>query len=272
MEYKPLYLKYKEKYYNLKGGISSETTNFNTIYLNRAISDAHLSANKLINVIDDNHRIITAESITSGLIASVLASIPYKGHIKYGGFIVYDIDAKKRLLGVEVTEENVYTRTCVEQMAYGALNNSNATISIAVSGNSMPHKKNYDKIGEVFIAIAGYNSESNIHIESDVYNFCEDIPEMCNIWKNDTEFGDKRYEYIKTGKNELGIRENMKYAPLQITESLSLYIRYKTVQKSLEMCYSFIKKNNLIVPNFIKNDKLTKNSVSKPNFFTVTNI
>lgn len=247
--YKDLYLKYKKKYAESKGGVSMDTTtdvtNFNLVHLNNAISDAHKSAYELIRTIDDDHKIITAESLTAGLISSVLASVPFGGHVKYGSYVTYDTDAKRVMLGV--TEEDVYTHKCVEQMSTGALKNSNASIAIAVSGNAMPHKNNNCKIGEVFIAIAGYTSNDNIYIETSVHNFCDYVTDICNKFYNDNKYGNARKEYIKSSAtNNLGLRKDMEYPSLQITETLALYIRYKTVQKALELCKDFITKKVLI--------------------------
>jgi len=81
-------------------------------------------------------QIATSESLTCGLIMSTLVDIPYLGYIKYGGFGVYDTDAKRVFNNVSV--DNVYTHKCAYQMAVGVLKNSNATIAIAVTGNAMP--------------------------------------------------------------------------------------------------------------------------------------
>ena len=55
MDYKNLYLKYKKKYAESKGGVTMQTTtditSFHLIHLNSAISDAHKSAFELIKII-----------------------------------------------------------------------------------------------------------------------------------------------------------------------------------------------------------------------------
>lgn len=87
-----------------------------------------------------NHQVVTAESLTGGLIFSTLANIPYGGGHKYGAFSVYDTDAKRIFLGVKAPD--VYTRQCAAEMAAGALRHSNASMAIAVTGNAMPDQSN----------------------------------------------------------------------------------------------------------------------------------
>lgn len=120
------------------------------------------------------------------MIFSTLVDIPLSGSSKYGCFGVYDTDAKRIFLGV--TEPNVYTHRCVKQMAAGALLNSNASIAIAVSGNAMPDQTKpemVDKLGEVFIGIAGYTGENKIKVSTKVYNFCGtqgNELDTCRLW------------------------------------------------------------------------------------------
>jgi nicotinamide mononucleotide (NMN) deamidase PncC len=77
------------------------------------------------------HKITTAESLTAGLIMATLVDIPIGGLHKYGCFGVYDTDAKRVFLGVKV--KDVYTHLCASQMSIGVLQNSNASIAIAVN-------------------------------------------------------------------------------------------------------------------------------------------
>ena len=53
------------------------------------------------------HQIATSESLTAGMIMSTLVDIPWAGYLKYGGFAVYDTDAKRVFNGVTV--DDVYT-------------------------------------------------------------------------------------------------------------------------------------------------------------------
>lgn len=68
-------------------------------------------------------RIITAESCTSGLVASTISSIPGASSVLWGGVVVYDRAAKMALLGFsegEVRGAKVYSAHVAEEMAYAA--------------------------------------------------------------------------------------------------------------------------------------------------------
>lgn len=96
--------------------------------------------------------VVTAESLTSGMIVSTLVNIPLYGSYIYGGFSTYDSDAKRKMLGVK--KGNVYTETTARQMAAGALENSRAMVSIAVTGHAGPVDKNkLEDLGVVDAAV-----------------------------------------------------------------------------------------------------------------------
>ena len=187
--------------------------------------------------VDRYLQIATSESLTCGLIMSTLVDIPWAGYAKYGGFGVYDTDAKRVFNNVKV--DNVYTHKCASEMAIGVLKNSNATIAIAVTGNAMPLNEHVDMIGEVFIGIAGYNKDGNIIYETTALNACntgddtlEKFRQTCFDW----------YDTIK--------RMNT-WNPRQRTATVSKEIRYYTVLKAYEQCIDFIKKYNPSVPDEI---------------------
>jgi hypothetical protein len=80
--------------------------------LNNIKAESHKSAYKLCEYLHNEsvrfkHNIATAESLTGGLIFSTLVDIPFYGYLKYGCFSVYDTDAKRIMLGVNVEDVNV---------------------------------------------------------------------------------------------------------------------------------------------------------------------
>ncbi len=226
---------------------------------------------------DNTHKIATAESLTAGLIFSTLVDIPFGGSYKYGGFDVYDSDAKRIMLGVKV--DNVYSHLCVKEMAIGILRNTNASLAIAVSGNAMATPEHKERIGEVFIGIAGYDTNDKIIVQTNVYNFCEDAKETCGLWYYYNKYKPLRIQELRTatliekelpmfppeelfkfsekGKS-LGITEGDIYAPLQLTETIAAYIRHKTTKQAFEDCNNFINNYNPQVPEFIYNDRLER--------------
>lgn len=95
--------------------------------------------------------IITAESVTAGLISARLVDIPMFGGCVYGGFVVYDTEAKRRMLGVE--QADVYTEAAAGEMAVGALRNSGAKVAVSATGNAGP-VDDVERLGVVDIGCA----------------------------------------------------------------------------------------------------------------------
>jgi len=102
---------------------------------------------------DYSVNVVTAESLTAGMIISYLVDIPFRGSYIYGGHAVYDSDAKRVFLGVR--EPNVYTEACSRQMARGAIDSSRALVGVAVTGDAGPvTKTNLYDLGVVNYAIS----------------------------------------------------------------------------------------------------------------------
>ena len=188
-------------------------------------------------------QIATSESLTAGLIMSSLVKLPIAGWCKYGGFAVYDTDAKRVYNSVKV--DDVYTHKCAKEMALGQLNNSTATLSIAVTGNAMPYFEERNRLGEVFIGIAGYRAGDDVIIyETHMVNGCLD--ERINLT-------DKCKSWLKSQptKNH--------YAKRSDTAAISRIIRNYTALISMELALGFITKNNLGIPEFINKRKELNN-------------
>ena len=184
-------------------------------------------------------QIATTESLTCGLIMATLVDIPWGGFIKYGGFGVYDTDAKRVFNAVHV--DDVYTHKCASEMAVGVLKNSNATIAISVTGNAMPLNSHVDMLGEVFIGIAGYNAQNEIIYVTKSINACMEtdnatMKKTCRKWFNTIKY------YGKYNKRD-------------DTASVSQEIRYYTVLKAYQMCIDFIRQINPVVPDAVLHRK-----------------
>lgn len=88
-----------------------------------------------------NYVIVTAESITAGLVSSSISSVAGASRALWGGFVSYSNTAKQILLGVsEQTLENFGTvsKETVEAMAKGALEKTGANCALALSGIAGP--------------------------------------------------------------------------------------------------------------------------------------
>ncbi len=86
-------------------------------------------------------RIATAESCTGGLVAGVLTEIAGASDVVERGFVVYSNAAKESMLGVPASTLKRHGAVSAETaaaMAAGALKNSEADLSVAITGIAGP--------------------------------------------------------------------------------------------------------------------------------------
>ena len=122
---------------------------------------------KLLNVASDvlvacrskKLKLVTAESCTGGLISGCLTTIAGSSDVFERGFITYTNQSKSELLGVPTKLfmiAGAVSEEVARIMAEGALRNSVAQLSIAVTGVAGPDGGTEEKpIGLVHIASAG---------------------------------------------------------------------------------------------------------------------
>ncbi len=100
----------------------------------------------------------TAESLTGGLIASTLTSIPGSSAVVRGGIVSYVNDIKNGLLGVDadvLAEQGAVCADVAEQMALGAKKQLGCTIAVSVTGIAGPTGAEEGKpIGTVYLGVA----------------------------------------------------------------------------------------------------------------------
>ena len=92
-------------------------------------------------VCDKKLKVVTAESCTGGLLASLLTDIDGMGHGFDRGFVTYEEIAKQQMLGLpeDLTDRNdAVTSAVARAMAEGALQNSEADIALSVTGFAGP--------------------------------------------------------------------------------------------------------------------------------------
>ncbi len=103
-------------------------------------------------------RLITAESCTGGWIAKVITDIPGSSEWFSGGFVTYSDAMKQQQFNIEqevLQRDGAVSQSVVEAMARGALENSDAHVSVAVSGVAGPEGGSPDKpVGTVWLAWA----------------------------------------------------------------------------------------------------------------------
>ena len=102
--------------------------------------------------------VATAESCTGGMIISLLTDIPGSSSMVDRGFVTYSNEAKIDMLGV--SEETIEKHGAVSaetayEMAEGALKNSRAGITLAVTGIAGPDGGSAEKpVGLVWFGMA----------------------------------------------------------------------------------------------------------------------
>ena len=113
-------------------------------------------------------RIVTAESCTGGLIAGLLTEIPGSSDVFERGFVTYSNEAKEDMLGVPaalIRQHGAVSAQVARVMAEGAIRNSTAQLSVAVTGIAGPGGGSDDKpVGLVHIA-AARAGEATLHRE-----------------------------------------------------------------------------------------------------------
>ena len=106
-------------------------------------------------------RIVTAESCTGGLVAAAICNIPGASDVFERGFVTYTNRAKQELLDVPgelIADLGAVSEPVSRMMAEGALENSNAHISVAITGVAGPGGGTRMKpVGTVHIATARTN-------------------------------------------------------------------------------------------------------------------
>lgn len=109
----------------------------------------------------------TAESCTGGLVAAALTAVAGSSAVVDRGFVTYSNAAKARMLGVApvlIDTHGAVSEPVARAMAEGALRESEAQITVSVTGVAGPGGGTADKpVGLVHFASAGPHGV--IHIE-----------------------------------------------------------------------------------------------------------
>jgi nicotinamide-nucleotide amidase len=102
--------------------------------------------------------VATAESLTGGLVAAALTSVPGSSAAVRGGVVAYATDLKAALLGVppDLLERHGAVHGAVaEAMAEGARDRLGASTGVATTGVAGPDPAEGKPVGTVFVAVAG---------------------------------------------------------------------------------------------------------------------
>ncbi|MDO4910851.1 MAG: nicotinamide-nucleotide amidohydrolase family protein [Corynebacterium sp.] len=102
----------------------------------------------------------TCESLTAGLAAGTLASVPGASAVLRGGFICYATELKYSLVGVTPGLDPI-TEQCANEMALGALNRTDSDLAISLTGVAGPDMQDGHPVGEVWLGLAVKGEDKN---------------------------------------------------------------------------------------------------------------
>lgn len=102
--------------------------------------------------------VATAESLTAGMVAAEIASVPGASSVLRGGLIVYATELKARLAGVDeglLAEHGAVHPDVAKQLAEGARERCGATWGLGLTGVAGPDPQDGIAPGTVYVAVAG---------------------------------------------------------------------------------------------------------------------
>jgi nicotinamide-nucleotide amidase len=113
-------------------------------------------------------KIATAESCTGGLVAGVLTEIAGSSDVFERGFVTYSNQAKQELLGVPgalIRQHGAVSEAVARAMAEGAIRNSTAQLSVAITGIAGPGGGSDEKPVGLMHITAARAGEASLHRE-----------------------------------------------------------------------------------------------------------
>jgi nicotinamide-nucleotide amidase len=113
--------------------------------------------------------VVTAESCTGGMVAQSITAISGSSVWFERGFVTYSNLAKRESLGVKsltLKKHGAVSDQTAKEMAEGALANSHAQVSVAITGIAGPSGGTKNKpVGTVYFAVAGKNRATQIFLQ-----------------------------------------------------------------------------------------------------------
>ncbi|NEA49903.1 CinA family protein [Streptomyces sp. SID10815] len=102
--------------------------------------------------------VAVAESLTGGLVAAEITSVPGASQVFRGSVTAYATELKHRLLGVDATllaQRGAVDAQVAAQMAAGVRTTLGADWGIATTGVAGPDPQDGQPVGTVFVAVTG---------------------------------------------------------------------------------------------------------------------
>ena len=129
-------------------------------------SETSLPAKLLEKAVATGAMIACAESCTGGMLAAALTDLPGSSAMLERGFVTYTNAAKIDMLGVQAATLEAHGAVSEEvahEMAAGALNRSNASLAVAITGIAGPGGSDHKPEGRVCFGLA---TESRVITET----------------------------------------------------------------------------------------------------------
>lgn len=131
---------------------STEPLHYVDFAMNKEIEDKVKELSR--RIVGTGQIVVTAESLTGGMISAALTSIPGASEWFERGFVTYTNQAKHEMLDVPqsiLDRFSAVSTQTVSQMLEGAIRHSNATMAVAVSGiagpdGAMPGKTGWNRL------------------------------------------------------------------------------------------------------------------------------
>lgn len=105
-------------------------------------------------------RIATAESCTGGMVAAALTEIAGSSDVFERGFVTYSNAAKMQMLGIQAATLDAHgavSEQIAAEMATGAIEHSDAQLSVSITGIAGPGGSDFKPEGRVCFGIARTN-------------------------------------------------------------------------------------------------------------------
>lgn len=141
------------------------------------MSDPDTIERSVVALLAQNQKtLVTAESCTGGLVGKRVTDVPGSSAVYLGGWVVYADAMKSKQLGVPlklIEQHGAVSEPVVRAMAQGAVRNSGADISVAITGVAGPDGGSADKpVGTVWIALGVKGpAASDVHTEAVLFHF-----------------------------------------------------------------------------------------------------
>lgn len=107
---------------------------------------------------DRHATLAVAESLTGGMVAERVTSIPGSSDYFAGGFVVYNNQMKERMLGIGadlIAAHTAVSEEVARAMALGARERSGSTYAISTTGEAGPESASGAAVGTVYVGFAG---------------------------------------------------------------------------------------------------------------------